>query len=156
MSGLNPCDRFSKFDTSKIIAFSEMYENDFTTKERGCLLGELNVFYHSVKEDERFTKLDGIRDLARLMMETRKDLSFPLVYRILKLALVLPVATATVERCFSKLKLIKTDLRNRMGDDYLNNALVCAVERETFDKVTEDDVMARFQAIKCRRGEIIH
>ncbi|XP_076960509.1 uncharacterized protein LOC143636913 [Bidens hawaiensis] len=61
MSGLNPCDRFSKFDTSKVIAFSEMYENDFTTKERGCLLGELNVFYHSVKEDERFTKLDGIR-----------------------------------------------------------------------------------------------
>ncbi|XP_076954522.1 uncharacterized protein LOC143628999 [Bidens hawaiensis] len=156
MSGLNPCDRFSKFDTSKIIAFSEMYENDFTIKERGCLLGELNVFYHSVKEDERFTKLDGIRDLARLMMETGKDLSFPLVYRILKLALVLPVATATVERCFSKLKLIKTDLRNRMGDDYLNNALVCAVERETFDKVTEDDVMARFQAIKCRRGEIIY
>ncbi|XP_076900547.1 uncharacterized protein LOC143554732 [Bidens hawaiensis] len=119
MPGLNPCDRFSKFDTSKIIAFSEMYEKDFTTKERGCLLGELNVFYHSVKEDERFAKLDGISDLARLM-------------------------------------LIKTDLRNRMSDDYLNNALICAVERETFNKVTEDDVMARFQAIKCRRGEIIY
>ncbi|XP_076953837.1 uncharacterized protein LOC143628038 [Bidens hawaiensis] len=103
MSGLNPCDRFSKFDTSKIIAFSEMYENDFTTKERGCLLGELNALYHSVKKD-----------------------------------------------------LIKTDVRNRMGDDYLNNALVCAVERETFDKVTEDNVMARFQAIKCQRGEIIY
>ncbi|XP_076910089.1 uncharacterized protein LOC143567586 [Bidens hawaiensis] len=68
--GLNPCDRVSKFDTSKIIAFSEMYEKDFTTKERGCLLGELNVFYHSVKEDERFAKLDGISDLARLMVET--------------------------------------------------------------------------------------
>ncbi|XP_076952997.1 uncharacterized protein LOC143626965 [Bidens hawaiensis] len=149
MSGLNPYDRFSKFDTSKIIAFPEMYENDFTTKERGCLLGELNVFYHSVKEDERFAKLDGIRDLFRLMVESGKYLSFPLVYRILKLALILPVATATVERCFSKLKLITTDLSKRMGDDYLNNALICAVERETFDKVTEDDIMARFQAIKC-------
>ncbi|XP_076921719.1 putative proteasome inhibitor [Bidens hawaiensis] len=30
-----------------------------------------------------------------------------------------------------------------MGEEYLNNALVCAVERETFDKVAEDDVMAR-------------
>ncbi|XP_076942932.1 uncharacterized protein LOC143612974 [Bidens hawaiensis] len=117
MSGLNPCDRFSKFNTSKIIAFSEMYEKDFTTKERGCLLGEL-------KEDERFAKLDGISDLARLMVETGKYLYFPL--------------------------LINTNLRNRMGDDYLSNALICAVERETFDKVTKDDVMARFQAIKCR------
>ncbi|KAL6575291.1 hypothetical protein OROMI_012576 [Orobanche minor] len=113
----------------------------------------LKVFYHSVKEDERVTKLDGMGHLARLMVETGKDLSFPLFYRILKLALVLPVATATVERCFSKMKLIKTVLRNRMGDEYLNNAMVCAVERETFDEVTNEDVMERFKNMKDRRGE---
>ncbi|XP_076945438.1 uncharacterized protein LOC143616512 [Bidens hawaiensis] len=50
--------------------------------------------------------------------------------------------------------LIKTDLRNRMGNEYLNNALVFVVERETFDKVNEEDVMVRFQAIKNRRGDI--
>ncbi|KAI3687333.1 hypothetical protein L1987_81028 [Smallanthus sonchifolius] len=152
MSGLNPCDWCSKFDTSKIVTFSEMYPNDFTTNERVCLLGELKVLHHSVKKDDRFANLDGIFDLARLMVETGKNKSYPLVYRILKLALVLPVATATVERCFSKMKLIKTDLRNRMGDEFLNNALVCSIEREIFDKVTDDDVMARFQLIKCRRG----
>ena len=48
----------------------------------------------------------------------------------MKLVLVLPVATATVERCFSKMKLIKTDLRNRMSDDYFNRALICAIEKE--------------------------
>jgi hypothetical protein len=152
MSGLNPCNGFSKFDISKIVAFSEMYPVDFTMNERACIMGELKVFYHSVKEDERFAKLDGMGHLARLMVETGKDLSFPLFYRILKLALVLPVATATVERCFSKMKLIKTDLRNRMGDEYLNNAMVCAVEGETFDEVTNEDVMARFKAMKNRRG----
>ncbi|KAK1431683.1 hypothetical protein QVD17_08225 [Tagetes erecta] len=66
---------------------------------------------------------NGLCDLARLMVETGKHRSFPLAYRILKLALVLPVATATVERSFSKLKLVKTDLRNRMGDEFLNGAL---------------------------------
>ncbi|PWA44833.1 F-box domain, Leucine-rich repeat domain, L domain-like protein [Artemisia annua] len=28
-----------------------------------------------------------------------------------------------------------------MGDGYLNNAMVCAVEEETFDEVTNEDVM---------------
>ncbi|PWA64947.1 hypothetical protein CTI12_AA339960 [Artemisia annua] len=153
MSGLNPCNGFSKFDISKIVAFSEMYPDDFNMNDSGCILGELKIFYHSVKEDDRFLNLDGICHLAQVMVETGKNLSFPLFYRILKLALVLPVSTATVERCFSKMKLIKTDLRNRMGDGYLNNAMVCAVEGETFDEVTNEDVMVRFLAMKGRRGE---
>ncbi|KAJ9545585.1 hypothetical protein OSB04_025292 [Centaurea solstitialis] len=153
MSGLNPCNGFSKFDISKIVAFSEMYPVDFTMNERACILGELKVFYYSVKEDERFAKLDGMGHLARLTVETGKVLSFPLFYRILKLALVLPVSTATVERCFSKMKLIKTDLQNQMGDEYLNNAMVCAVERETFDEVTNENVMERFKNMKDRREE---
>ncbi|KAJ9536424.1 hypothetical protein OSB04_un000401, partial [Centaurea solstitialis] len=41
MSGLNPCNGFSKFDISKIVAFSEMYPIDFTMNERACILGEL-------------------------------------------------------------------------------------------------------------------
>jgi len=153
MSGLNPCDLFSKFDISKIVAFSEMYPNDFNKEERGCISGDLTVFVETIKEDDLFKNLDGICDLSRVMVETGKHNTFPLVYRILKLALVLPVATATVERCFSKMKLIKTDLRNRMGEEYLNNALICAVEKETFNKVKEEDVMDRFQTIKNRRGD---
>jgi len=43
-----------------------------------------------------------------------------MVYRLLKLVLVLPVATATVERCFSAMKIVKTYLRNRIGDSYMS------------------------------------
>ncbi|KAJ0714910.1 putative HAT dimerization domain, ribonuclease H-like superfamily [Helianthus annuus] len=148
MSGLNPCNSFAKFDISKIVKFSEMYPNDFNKEERGVLTGDLSTFYHTLKEDDKFANLTGLSDLARVMVETGKNETFPLVYRTLKLALVLPVATATVERCFSKMKLIKTDLRNWMGDEYLNNALICAFEKESFCKVKEEDVMARFQAFK--------
>ena len=89
-----------------------MYPNDFTNEERGCIPGDLTTFYYTLKKDYKFVKLGGIGDLARVMVETGKHTTFPLVYRILKLALVLPVANATVERCFSKMKLIKTYLRN--------------------------------------------
>jgi hypothetical protein len=39
---------------------------------------------------------------------------FPLVYHIIELALLLPVVSAIVERAFSAMKIIKTELRNKM------------------------------------------
>lgn len=49
-----------------------------------------------------------------------------------------PVATATVERCFPAMKLVKSNLRNQMGDDILNFALICAVEKKELAEVTEE------------------
>jgi hypothetical protein len=57
---------------------------------------------------------------------------FPLVYRLIELALLLPVATATVERAFSAMKIIKTELRNKMSDGWLNDLMVYYIEREIF------------------------
>ena len=62
------------------------------------------------------------------MVSTKKHNSYPFVYWLLKLVLTPPVATATVERCFSAMKLVKNALRNKMGDDYLSNSLICFVE----------------------------
>jgi hypothetical protein len=72
--------------------------------------------------------VDTISELGKLMVGTNKNLSFPLVYRLLKLVLVLPIATASVEMCFSVVKIVKTDLRNRMGDGFTNDCVVCFVE----------------------------
>jgi hypothetical protein len=47
------------------------------------------------------------------LVENKAHLPFPLVYRIIELALILPVATASIERAFSAMNIIKTDLRNR-------------------------------------------
>jgi hypothetical protein len=54
------------------------------------------------------------------------------VYMLLKLVLVLPVATASVERVFSIMNYVKNKLRNNIGDQYLNDCLVTSVEREFF------------------------
>ncbi|MFS7995905.1 hypothetical protein Hanom_Chr12g01123571 [Helianthus anomalus] len=35
-----------------------------------------------------------------------------------------------------------------MGPEFLNNAMVCAVENDFLHKVKDDDVRERFQAIK--------
>ncbi|XP_022004380.1 uncharacterized protein LOC110901931 [Helianthus annuus] len=71
MSGLNPSNGFSKFDPSKILAFAKMYPDDFTTQEIGTLLGDIESFRHTISDDDNFDNLNGISDLARLMVETR-------------------------------------------------------------------------------------
>jgi hypothetical protein len=46
---------------------------------------------------------------------------FEMVFLLLKLILLLPVATASVERAFSVMSLVKTKLRNKMGDSLLDD-----------------------------------
>ncbi|KAL6582954.1 hypothetical protein OROMI_005032 [Orobanche minor] len=112
MAALNPHNSFHDFDPSKLLKMAEFYPDDFSCVERMTLEHELDIYIDNVQEDDTFANLKGISDLSRVMVETRKHLAFPLVYRLLKLALVLPVATATVERFFSAMKLVKSDLRN--------------------------------------------
>ena len=153
MAALNPRNSFSQFNKSSLLKLSQMYPCDFDDKERIILEHELDIYYHSVYKDVRFADFRGIADLARLMVATRKHLSHPLVYRLLKLTLVLPVATATVERCFSAMKLVKTDLRNRIIDDFLNAALICAIQKEAYANVKNEDVIDRFQKMRTREAK---
>ena len=69
-----------------------------------------------MRSNDEFLELNGIGDLARKMVETNKDVIYPLVYLLMKLVLTLYVATATVEKSFSAMKYIKNELRNQMGD----------------------------------------
>jgi len=63
----------------------------------------------------------------------------------LKLVLLLPVATASVERAFSALNFVKNKPRNSMGDQYLNDCLVPFIEKEFFLRVADEDIISRFQ-----------
>ena len=104
--------------------------------------------------DERFANLDGIADLAKLMVKTNKHITFPLVYQLLKLVLILPVATASVERCFSAMNIVKKKLRNKMGDQFMSDCLICFVERDIFSIIGNDEVFDLFKKMKDRQGKL--
>ena len=74
-----------------------------------------------MRSNDFFLELQGVSELAEKLVSTRKYKTYPLVYLLVKLALTLPVAIATVERSFSAMKYIKNELRNRMGDQWMNN-----------------------------------
>jgi hypothetical protein len=107
------------------VGLAKSYPDDFNFIELKDLAHALPFYIDNVQADERFTGLKTIYELAKLMVSTKKYLAFPLVYQLLKLLLVLPVATASVERCFSAMKIVKTVLRNRIGDDFMNHCIIC-------------------------------
>jgi hypothetical protein len=80
-----------------------------------------------------------------MLVETNKHEQCCVVYKLLKLVLILPIATASVERVFSSMKYVKNKLRNKMDDEYLNNYLVTFMKREFFNQVKDEDVINLFQ-----------
>jgi hypothetical protein len=134
-----------------LISLAKLYPKDFDSGELRDLSHHLCLYIADVQTDERFSNIQTIVELSRIMVETRKHLCYPLVYRLLKLVLVLPVATATVERCFSAMKIVKTYLRNRLNDESLSDNLICYVEKEEMKKVTNDPVVDRFMKKRGRK-----
>ncbi|XP_042417288.1 zinc finger MYM-type protein 1-like [Zingiber officinale] len=88
------------------------------------------------------------------LVETEKHLVFPLVYRMIELALVLPAATASVERVFSAMKTVKTDLRNKMGDEWMNDSLVVYIEKDIFSTIENEQILQHFQRMQSRRIQL--
>jgi hypothetical protein len=59
------------------------------------------------------------------------------------------MATASVvERVFSVMVLVKTKLRNKMGDSLLDDCLVTFIERDIF---FGDDIIKTFMSLRKRR-----
>ncbi|XP_031101951.1 uncharacterized protein LOC116005853 [Ipomoea triloba] len=148
----DPRDSFARFDKKKLVRLAQFYPNDFSIIELELLDNQLQTYFVDVTSDHVFSKLDGINELAQKMVETERHLDYTLVYLLLKLFFILPVATASVERAFSAMKLIKTSLCNRMGDDLLNDCLLPYVEKEVFDQVSNRAILHRFQNMRERRG----
>ncbi|XP_051202603.1 uncharacterized protein [Lolium perenne] len=99
----------------------------------------------------RFNRIEDFRvcidiaSLAKKRVELERHIMFPTVYRLIELAMLLPVGMATVERAFSAMKIIKTELRNKMSDGSLNDLMVCYIERGVFKNLDLGEIKKDFQ-----------
>ena len=75
------------------------------------------------------------------MVEMKKNVSYLLVYSLVTLALILLVATATIERVFSAMNIIKNWLRNQIGDQWMNDCLVTYIEKDIFKTIKYEEIM---------------
>ena len=110
--------------------------------------------FDNFSTDERFSSLSTLGEISKTLVQSGLYKSCPHFYKLLKLALSLLVSTATVERVFSTMKIIKIELRNKISDEFLNDTVVTYFECDLFQNLSNDDIMRRFQNMKTRRGKL--
>lgn len=154
MACLDPSDSFVAFDKDKLVRFAEFYPDDFCSEEFLELPNQLENYILDVRMSKKFEDVRGIGGLAKRMVDTKKHLFHPQVYLLMTLALTLPVATASVERVFSAMSIVKSRLRNRMGDDFMNDSLVTYIEKDVFNNIENEAIMQRFQSMGPHRGQL--
>ncbi|KAL4152659.1 hypothetical protein QTP88_000492 [Uroleucon formosanum] len=81
--------------------------------------------------------LDSDSNTFDILMNKSEEMKhiLPWANKICKLALTAPVSVATNERSFSKLRLIKNNLRSSMGDNRLDSLMILSVEKDVVDKL---------------------
>jgi hypothetical protein len=153
MSAFNPSDSFSAFDAHKVHRLANFYLDDIKGNDLLKLELQLDNYIDDVRQEDSFKGLYNLLDLSVKLVETKRHKVHDKVYLLLKSVLLLPVATASVERTFSALASVKNKKRNKLGDDILDDCLVTFIEHGIFLKVDEDDIIKTFMAVRKRRPQ---
>ncbi|CAM8916891.1 unnamed protein product [Rhodiola kirilowii] len=136
-------------DICKLV--EKFYPLDFDEDERTSLRMELQHF-ELVRQLPEFNTLTEISELCGWLTRTRKSNMFPLLYKVITLILTLPVSTATAERSFSRMNIVKNALRNKMEDDFLSDCLIVNIEKEIAKMFSTDSIIDDFRDLETRRS----
>ncbi|XP_070007645.1 uncharacterized protein LOC107781528 [Nicotiana tabacum] len=142
MASLSPDNSFANYDKDRIMKPATLYPHEFSSSKIEDLSYELDNYILFVNEDNDFSNLKGLGDLSETLVETDLYKTWRLIFLLVKLSLMLLVAIAMVEIAFSSMKYIKNDLRRGIGDEFLNDCLVCYIENEVFESVPNDVKMS--------------
>ena len=136
---LHPFDSFDSYNDNDLKFLFNHYRSDFPancnenlcvtehTHYRNRLLGEFET-----NDLEKMT-------FNMLTMWIHNVNAFPLITKLLKLVCVLPSSSATCERNFSGQAFIKNKLRNKLGNEYLDDLMLGFLEKDLVNKVLQNE-----------------
>jgi hypothetical protein len=143
--------RHDNFDKSRICRLVEkFYPADFSSQERDRLECKLPHFQLDRSNHREIKNYKPLADLTKGIIKTGKSSDSPMVERLLRLVVTLPVSTATAERAFSATKLVKTRLRTKLADDFLRDCVLVYIEREIAEKFSVDEIIETFDLGACK------
>ena len=134
-------DMFTSFNKDKLLRLTQFYLNDFSAVQLFTLDNQPETYIFDMRSSDEFATLNGIGQLTEKLVEMKKDVIYPLVYSLVTLSLILPVATATVERVFSTMNIVKNRLYNRMGDQWMNDCLITYIEKDIFKTINNKEII---------------
>ncbi|KAK3147192.1 hypothetical protein QOZ80_3BG0279290 [Eleusine coracana subsp. coracana] len=95
-----------------------------------------------MRSDARFSEMNALSDLSVKMVETGKNAIYPLVYLLLKLALILPGTAATAKTASSTMKFVDSTMIKEPCNQWTSDCLLMYLERDVFESITNDAVIA--------------
>ncbi|XP_074314531.1 uncharacterized protein LOC141649749 [Silene latifolia] len=151
-SMLEPKDGYKNLERDQICTLVEkFYTSDFTSQEMDHLGYQLQHFICEVQNDDKLRNMSTLQELCQYLAESGKSDVYFLFDRLIRLILTLPVSTATTERAFYAMKIMKTRLRNKMEDKFLADSPVIYIEREISKSFSLETIIDDFKSIKNRR-----
>jgi hypothetical protein len=67
---------------------------------------QLGNYIDDMRKDDMFKGLNNLVDISIKLVETKRDKVYHSLYMLIKLVLLLPVATTSVERVFSAMTFL--------------------------------------------------
>lgn len=107
------------------------------------LYTELTLFRGLIEEN--------MTAIEALEITKKAPSSFPNISIALRIILTIPITSASAERSFSKLKLIKTYLRNTMSQKRLSELAMLSIENQIASELNYDTIIEAFAAKKSRK-----
>jgi len=81
--------------------------------------------------------------------------AYPKIYQLACILLTVPVSSAGCERVFSKLCLVKDELRSTMADEQLNGLMLMAVEKHSEGLGLADICGSQYVCSKTQKTETL-
>jgi len=134
LSIANALDSFLKLNTNDSGPFINHYQK-LLKIDSDLLKAEMMVAKNCIsKEEWDFDELINIANESVL----------PNLRKMLKVALILPVTTATCERSFSAMRRIKTWLRSRMEQNRFDNLAILNIEKDLLKNLNKEKILDEF------------
>lgn len=125
----------------------KIYEGDISDRLPYQLLAFQKCFSDELKN------IKSVKNLLKFIMVDNysSSSSFTEIITLCFLYLTIPVTVASAERSFSKLKLIRTYLRNSMSQNRLSSLAMLSIENTVARSIDLQGIITRFAAAKSRK-----
>ncbi|XP_025702777.1 uncharacterized protein [Arachis hypogaea] len=148
-TALDPKDNFKLFNIQNICKLVEkFYPLDFSDHEMILLNAQLQHYTSDIPN--HLKDVGTLSELCQRWKETEKSRTYHLIDRLICNVLTLSVSTATIERVFSAMKIVKTRLRSKIADEFLADNLVIYIEKEIAATFSTYSIIDDFELRKKR------
>ena len=148
--------RISQQDASKHAKVAaDWYEADienYSLERELLLIRKSLILSEIIEKAEADKRRPSLHDLHRALLTEPE--CFPSIGKMCKLAITLPLTSASVERSFSKLKITKNRLRSTMKQDRLYSLMLMSVESDITKSLDIEDLVKRFSDNAPRRWDL--